>query len=312
MLSENQILNWDKDGVVITKKQKQFYLKNGYVIIPKLIDQRSIDSYTQRFQDICSGKCEKTPQMLLMRDIVVAKKGEKTITEKTLNKITNFMDDEVLWDYCQQPKIVNGVKDLIGHPNSCILAMNTMVINKPPDFGKLSSRHPLHQDLHYFPFRPSDFICCSWTAMERITRANGCLVVVPGSHLGPLLEHGYPDWDGNVNTAYHGIKTYSPDLNMVHLEMDTGDTVFFHPLLIHGSGANRTNGYLKAITAHFANDDYCRYLPKDNPEMKFVVEDFEKLIEKYLSKKGIHETNITFHDFWSLKAKEVCGIRSNL
>uniref|UniRef100_A0A1I7U7Y0 phytanoyl-CoA dioxygenase n=1 Tax=Caenorhabditis tropicalis TaxID=1561998 RepID=A0A1I7U7Y0_9PELO len=306
MIAENRILEWNTDGIVVSKEQKQFYLKNGYVVLPKLIDQRSIDVYTQRFQDICSGKCPKSSQMVLMRDIVVAKKGETTITENNLNKITNFMEDDVLWDYCQQPKIINGVKDLIGRPDSCILAMNTMVINKPPDFGKLSSRHPLHQDLHYFPFRPSDFICCAWTAMERITRSNGCLVVVPGSHLGPLLEHGYPEWDGNVNSAYHGIKDYSPDLNMVHLEMDTGDTVFFSPLLIHGSG------YRKAITAHFANDDYCRYLPKDNPEMKFVMEDFDKIIEKFMKKKGFDGSELSFHDFWAVRAKEICGVRSNL
>jgi hypothetical protein len=34
--------------------------------------------------------------------------------------------------------------------------MHTMLINKPPDPGTLTSRHPLHQDLYYFPFRPAD------------------------------------------------------------------------------------------------------------------------------------------------------------
>ena len=72
--------------------------------------------------------------------------------------------------------------------------MHTMLINKPPDTGSfhcllyykpqrsyfptfhlvlsgsLTSRHPLHQDLEYFPFRPADFVCCAWTAMEKITR----------------------------------------------------------------------------------------------------------------------------------------------
>jgi len=30
--------------------------------------------------------------------------------------------------------------------------------------------------------------------MEKVTRENGCLVVLPGSHTGVLEEHGYPDW----------------------------------------------------------------------------------------------------------------------
>lgn len=65
-----------------------------------------------------------------------------------------------------------------------------VLINKPPDPGTLSSRHPLHQDLHYFPFRPADRIVCAWTAMQRVTRENGCLVVIPGTHKGELLVSG--------------------------------------------------------------------------------------------------------------------------
>jgi len=79
-----------------------------------------------------------------------------------------------------------------------IMAVHTMLINKPPDPGTKTSRHPLHQDLNYFPFRPADRIVCAWTAMEKVTRANGCLVVLPGTHKEPLKKHTYPDWEVNV------------------------------------------------------------------------------------------------------------------
>lgn len=44
---------------------------------------------------------------------------------------------------------------------------------------------------------------------------------------------------------YHGIRDFDPSAPRVHVEMGPGDTVFFHPLLIHGSGMNRTNGFRK-------------------------------------------------------------------
>ncbi len=44
---------------------------------------------------------------------------------------------------------------------------------------------------------------------------------------------------------YHGIHDYNPSMHRVHLEMDIGDTVFFHPILIHGSGANHSDGFRK-------------------------------------------------------------------
>ena len=68
---------------------------------------------------------------------------------------------------------------------------------QPPDPGTKTSRHPLHQDLHYFPFRPADRIVCAWTAMEKVDRSNGCLVVLPGTHKGTLLKHDYPKWEAS-------------------------------------------------------------------------------------------------------------------
>lgn len=50
---------------------------------------------------------------------------------------------------------------------------------------------------------------------------------------------------GGVNKGYHGIKDYNPTQPLLHLEMNAGDTVFFHPLLIHGSGSNQTKGFRK-------------------------------------------------------------------
>ena len=65
---------------------------------------------------------------------------------------------------------------------------------------------------------------------------------------------------------YHGVQDYDPDSPRVHLEMEAGDTVFFHPILIHGSGTNRTNGfrkvkiYLQFLTLSLLSSDFCRLL----------------------------------------------------
>lgn len=50
---------------------------------------------------------------------------------------------------------------------------------------------------------------------------------------------------------YHGIQDYEKNNARVHLVMEKGDTVFFHPLLIHGSGRNRTQGFRK-VCVHVA------------------------------------------------------------
>ena len=53
-----------------------------------------------------------------------------------------LQQDPVLFQYCSLPEILQYVECFTG-PD--IMAMHTMLINKPPDPGSKSSRHPLHQ-----------------------------------------------------------------------------------------------------------------------------------------------------------------------
>ncbi|XP_038594232.1 phytanoyl-CoA dioxygenase, peroxisomal [Micropterus salmoides] len=192
-----------------------------------------------------------------------------------------------------------------------LMVMKDLAIAKsefvPDESSKKTSRHPMHQDLHYFPFRPADRIVCSWTAMEKITRQNGCLVVLPGTHTGTLQEHDYPEWEGGVNKMYHGVRDYDPQHPRVHLEMEKGDTVFFHPLLIHGSGMNQTQGFRKAISCHYASAD-CYYIDVRGTTQENIATEVEELaLRKYT--KG---NEITFQDTWAFRGRLVQGERISL
>ncbi|XP_062578752.1 phytanoyl-CoA dioxygenase, peroxisomal-like isoform X2 [Saccostrea cucullata] len=201
-------------------------------------------------------------------------------------------------------EVVDYVKAIIGDE---VNAIHTMLINKPPDPGKKTSRHPLHQDLHYFPFRPADKICCSWTAMEVVNRENGCLVVLPGSHKGgKLLQHEYPQWEGGVHILYHGVRDFDPTHPRSHLLMDPGDTVFFHPLLIHGSGMNRTKGFRKSISCHYASSD-CEYINVRGSEQEKMADEIVNMVLK--KHKIIDRSKITFEDIWRYKLKPVRGTK---
>lgn len=93
--------------------------------------------------------------------------------------------------------------------------------------GKKTSRHPLHQDLHYFPFRPSNSIVCAWTAMEHIDRNNGCLVVLPGTHKGTLKPHDYPQWEVGLLSSGVLIKIFRCfDFPSVYIKSFTHEMAF--------------------------------------------------------------------------------------
>ena len=79
---------------------------------------------------------------------------------------------------------------------------------------------------------------------------------MPDSHKGKLLKHENPDWE-YVNHAFFGIAGDEQLEERLparrHVEMRRGDTLLFHPLLIHGSGNNASDAPRRAISAHYAS-----------------------------------------------------------
>ena len=244
--------------------ERRHYGEHGYVLRRGLFAPEELETWHKRFLAIVNEEVPAARGMLVMRDVMVAKGAVNPDSpEKAIAKVQDFHGDPVLWEYVTHPGLLDVVEAFTG-PD--IKSIHTMLINKPPD---VDGRHALHQDLLYFPFRPADRIVAAWTALEPCTRENGCLCVVPGTHRGPLLEHQNPDWEW-VNYGYFGVKDAEKLGERVHLEMEPGDTVFFHPKLLHGSGRNRTPGFRRAISAHYASAA-CRFMDPKAREVMGVM-----------------------------------------
>lgn len=302
-VNTSETYQYTRGGGLLTQAERDFYEKNGFLVVRGLVPLEKLKDYEVRFKEVCQGKV-RIPGMTVMRDIAYAK-AANIPPEEAINKIQDFQMDDGFFEYCSLPDVVKYVEDIVG-PN--LMAIHTMLINKPPDKGTKSSRHPMHQDLHYFPIRPAERIVASWTAMEKINRENGCLVVMPGTHKGELLAHGYPDWEGGVNKMYHGVKDYNPkEGDRVFLDMEAGDTVFFHPKLIHGSGANQTNRFRKAISCHYAASD-CHYIDVTGSTQEEVKDEVMQLVKKRLGE----DVEVKYEDVWKYKSRLAKGERINL
>lgn len=281
---------YTRDNIRLTTAQRNFYEDNGYLVFPNLVPQDLLDKFHKRFDDIVAGRAPRNG-LIVMRDVK---------DKKSVNKIQDLQFDPVFLEYLKYEKILDIVECFTG-PN--ILAIHNMLIAKPPDVGYGTSRHPPHQDLYYFPFRPANKIVASWTAMELCDTENGCLYVAPGSHkYEHLFKHGYPT-DGVVNKFYHGIQNL-PQVHWVNLEMQPGDTVFFHPLLIHGSGVNKSNRTRRAISCHYATADATMI------ETDEVMDTIKNEILEY-AKKKYPNVDMKYTDIWRFKSLLVRGLRSS-
>uniref|UniRef100_A0A4W5N5Z3 phytanoyl-CoA dioxygenase n=1 Tax=Hucho hucho TaxID=62062 RepID=A0A4W5N5Z3_9TELE len=208
------------DNDLLSTEHRISYEEDGFLLIKGLVSGEHIDRCRATFERLCRREVQ-VPGLVVMREVSIAK-SEFVPDQKAISKLQDFQKEPELFRYCT---LLCGVFHW-----SNIMAMHTKLINKT-------------QDLHYFPF-------CSWTAMEKVHRQNGWLVVLPVSHHGTLIEHDYPEWEGGVNKMYHGVRDYNPNHPRVLLEMEKGDTVFFHPLLIYGSGMNQTQGFRKCAVSN--------------------------------------------------------------
>lgn len=111
----------------LTQEQREFYEKNGFVVIPNLISAVKLEKYRKRFQEICAHKIN-VPMMTVMKDVAIVK-SEFSDGEKAISKIQDFCEDDELFEYCCLPEVVDYIKSFTG-PN--VMAMHTMLINKPP------------------------------------------------------------------------------------------------------------------------------------------------------------------------------------
>ena len=136
-------------------------------------------------------------------------------------------------DLARDPAIVELVSGVLGDD---IILWGCHVFCKPATQGYET---PWHQDGHYWPIRPLAN-CTVWVALEASTVANGCLRVIPRSHVGQQLhEHLHEDRSDLTLNQRLAAGTFD-EASAVDLELQPGEMSLHDVYMIHGAKANRS------------------------------------------------------------------------
>ena len=97
-----------------------------------------------------------------------------------------------------------------------------------------------HQDYGYWYQNGVLFplLCSAFIAVDRATRENGCLQVLKGSHVAGRIDHVLAGDQAGANVER--VQELAKRLELVHVEMEPGDTIFFDANLLHRSDQNRS------------------------------------------------------------------------
>ncbi len=132
----------------------------------------------------------------------------------------------------QREEILDAVEDLIG---SNIRLCVSSIFSKE---GSSPAFVSWHQDSGSSGLTPHDSVTV-WVAFTESTVANGCLKVLPGTHLG--ADHAHQDTYAEDNLLARGQTIVDiDDRKAVHLELQPGQFSIHHEKTIHGSGLNTT------------------------------------------------------------------------
>ncbi len=137
-------------------------------------------------------------------------------------------------------------------------------------------RTPFHQDEPYFLVAGEVAVC--WVPVDSVTRENGCMGYVRGSHRWGRLfkpsdfvtDHGtFPERDGIEHAGLESMPPIDPaSEEVVYLEADPGDVIVHHWSTIHGAGGNVSGSAIRrAASVRYALGDsrYCRRSSSPEP-----------------------------------------------
>ncbi len=234
------------------------YHRDGFYVARGLLSGTEVGSMLAHGMDLLEGRVTPEGVTPAPTDATADELHARFARIHMLHRV-----DAMHEEYLLHPRALDVLEALIG-PD--VLALQTMYFfNRPGDGGQ-----GWHQDACYITTYP-DTLIGAWTALDRADTENGCLWVAPGSHHEPV----YPDagrgalvhaegaltdihtvdaissLDEDANTLSRVAATY-PDV--VPVEVDPGDVVFFHGHLLHRSRPNSAaDRWRRAFVCHYCN-----------------------------------------------------------
>ena len=216
----------------LTMQEKQAFEQDGYIVVKNAVDGKQLRSLQSEIKNwVEESKLHSEPygQPTIDGRPRFDMGADHTALNPTLRRINNPSDiSEIYFQVMSSSKMVDMIVDLIG---TNIKFHHCKINLKCP--GANTTVH-YHQDFAFTP-HSNDDVVTALLLLDDVTEQNGCLMVVPGSHKGPMYSlYDGDQFVGRVNdtTEQSLIKKQLPVVG------SAGDVCLMHTRLAHGSAPN--------------------------------------------------------------------------
>lgn len=235
----------DGDHYWLTKNQIKAYKKDGYIVLDDVITEAEMATFEPLYQEFIEGK---VPDM---------GKDFCDMSGPYDRKFEEFQLVNAVLPRKYRPELIGNIferradsiaKQLIG--NDIALDYDQFLAKRPRKGG---AKFAWHQDLGYWPTGTPDTITTTCSlALDDADQSNGCLQVVPGSHLEEgLRPHRPMSASGDRDESHVLTAELKEDDEVVFLPVKRGSISVHNEKIVHGSAGNESERWRRTyIIAH--------------------------------------------------------------
>ena len=206
----------------LTTQQVLDYNRDGYVLVENFLTQPEV----KKLHHIATSDDAVKKHAFDLND----QSGKKT-------KLTLWYTpgNDAYGLLTKSSRMVESVNKLMDG-DSAVCHFHSKLMQKEPRVG---GAWEWHQDYGYWyknEFLLPDQMMSVMVGITKANKENGCLQVIKGSHKMGRIEHGFAG--EQVGANQHFVDLALQTMELVYVELNPGDALFFHSNLLHRSAAN--------------------------------------------------------------------------
>jgi phytanoyl-CoA hydroxylase len=224
---------------MLSPKQLEHYRQNGYLVVERVVSNAQIAALRQAADDWV----EDSRTVEVNGDLFDLEPGHSRDRPQVRRIKSPAANSQAYDAVMRDPQVLDIVAQLIG-PD--IRYQGTKMNMKSAGTG---SPVEWHQDWAFYPHTNDDILAIG-VVIDDMALRNGCLMVVPGSHRGPVLDHHAAGrFVGSVDPA-----AIDP-AQCTALEAPAGAITIHHVRLLHGSAPNTSGDARRLFLIEYVAGD---------------------------------------------------------
>lgn len=237
-----------KNMTNITQSEIEFFKEKGYLVKKNFV---STDALVNLQNKVSEHLIQRIKPYELEQEVHYPG-SPRTTTElggDTIRRLKlAYSRDDVLASWAKDAAVKQVLKSLLESENLYLVqSHHNCVMTKQPQY---SSETHWHKDVRYWNFENNQLIN-TWLPLGDETIENGCLQVIPRTHLWKtpvdrLDDRLFLRKDLPANKEWLD--------QAIDVELQEGDLLFFHAALFHAAGRNQTNQSKNAVVFTYHSD----------------------------------------------------------